>query len=181
VSHLCQRHKSSFPSLVTNWRWSIIWLTHLTVQLYIIQLHMSELIQNAAAKNTKKHAKLSRETPWRHLGWRRYSSYTFLISAIDGGEWSVSITPRPYFTPAERIPRYPSDRKRRRHQKETGRRRWKKKCFASVRNRALVVRSVVRHYTDSSAQAYTKTRKLWYSKVNVLLIFCKAYALQQLL
>jgi hypothetical protein len=34
--------------------------------------------------------KLSRYTPWRRLGERRYSSYSFPTSALDGGEWSAS-------------------------------------------------------------------------------------------
>jgi hypothetical protein len=36
--------------------------------------------------------KLSHYTPWRRLGVgeRRYSSYSFLTSALDGGKWSVS-------------------------------------------------------------------------------------------
>jgi hypothetical protein len=34
--------------------------------------------------------KLSRYTPWRRLGGRRYSSYSFLSSALDGGERSAS-------------------------------------------------------------------------------------------
>jgi hypothetical protein len=41
----------------------------------------------------------------RHEGaWgeRRYSSYSFLTSALDGGV--VSVTPRPRFTPGERTP-----------------------------------------------------------------------------
>jgi hypothetical protein len=29
-------------------------------------------------------------SPWRHLGERRYSSYSFTTSALDGGEWSAS-------------------------------------------------------------------------------------------
>jgi hypothetical protein len=36
------------------------------------------------------------------LGERRYSSYSFLTSALDGGV--VSVTPRPRFTPGERTP-----------------------------------------------------------------------------
>jgi hypothetical protein len=28
--------------------------------------------------------------PWRHMGGGRYSSYSYLTSALDGGEWSVS-------------------------------------------------------------------------------------------
>jgi hypothetical protein len=34
--------------------------------------------------------KQSRYTPWRRLGERRYSSYSFTTSALDGGEWSAS-------------------------------------------------------------------------------------------
>jgi hypothetical protein len=34
--------------------------------------------------------KLSRYTPWRRMGERRYSSYSYLTSALDGGEWSAS-------------------------------------------------------------------------------------------
>jgi hypothetical protein len=33
--------------------------------------------------------KQSRYTPWRRLGERRYSSYSFTTSALDGGEWSA--------------------------------------------------------------------------------------------
>jgi hypothetical protein len=36
-------------------------------------------------------------------GERRYSSYSFSPSALDGGEWSAS-RPRPRFTPGERNP-----------------------------------------------------------------------------
>jgi hypothetical protein len=38
----------------------------------------------------KKKVKLSRLTPWRHMGERRYSSYSYLTSALNGGEWSAS-------------------------------------------------------------------------------------------
>jgi hypothetical protein len=33
---------------------------------------------------------LSHHTPWRRLGERKYSSYSFLTSALRGGEWSAS-------------------------------------------------------------------------------------------
>jgi hypothetical protein len=36
-----------------------------------------------------------------HSGDRKYSSYSFLTSALEGGEWSAS---RPRFTPGERAP-----------------------------------------------------------------------------
>jgi hypothetical protein len=41
--------------------------------------------------------------PWRRLGERRYSSYLFTTSALDGGEWSAS-RPGSAFTPGERTP-----------------------------------------------------------------------------
>jgi hypothetical protein len=49
---------------------------------------------------------------YRHAGAkgaRRYSSYSFLISALDGGEWSASRTVRAL--PPGKDPRYPLDRK----------------------------------------------------------------------
>jgi hypothetical protein len=46
---------------------------------------------------------VSRYTPWRRLGERSYSSYSFSTSALDGGEWSAS-RPGRAFTPGERTP-----------------------------------------------------------------------------
>jgi hypothetical protein len=37
------------------------------------------------------------------LGERRYSSYSFLTSALDGGEWSASLPGR-VFAPGEGLP-----------------------------------------------------------------------------
>jgi hypothetical protein len=45
-----------------------------------------------------KKANQSRYTPCRRLGERRYSSYSFTTSALDGGEWSAS-RPGRAFTP----------------------------------------------------------------------------------
>jgi hypothetical protein len=39
---------------------------------------------------SRNKVKLSRYMPWRHMGERRYSSYSFLTSALDRGEWSAS-------------------------------------------------------------------------------------------
>jgi hypothetical protein len=39
-----------------------------------------------------------------------YSSYSFLTSALDGGEWSAS-RPGRAFTPRGKDPRYPLDRR----------------------------------------------------------------------
>jgi hypothetical protein len=60
----------------------------------------NELIHpNKKAKKVKR----SRYTPWRRLWERRYSSYSFTTSALDGGEWSAS-RPGRAFTPGERTP-----------------------------------------------------------------------------
>jgi hypothetical protein len=45
---------------------------------------------NADQASHKSSVKLSRYTPWRHWGERRYSSYSFLTSALDWSEWSAS-------------------------------------------------------------------------------------------
>jgi hypothetical protein len=53
-------------------------------------------------KESKGKVKQSRYTPWRRLGGeRRYSSYSFSTSALDGGECSAS-RPGRDFTPGER-------------------------------------------------------------------------------
>jgi hypothetical protein len=41
--------------------------------------------------------------PWRHMGERTYSSYSYFSSATRGG-WVVCVTTRPRFTPGERTP-----------------------------------------------------------------------------
>jgi hypothetical protein len=50
-----------------------------------------------------KKVKQSRYTPWRRFGERRYSSYSFTTSSLDGSEWSAS-RPGRAFTPGERTP-----------------------------------------------------------------------------
>jgi hypothetical protein len=45
--------------------------------------------QNPINASTMK-VKQSRYMPWRHMGDNRYSSYSYLTSALDGGEWSAS-------------------------------------------------------------------------------------------
>jgi hypothetical protein len=60
--------------------------------------------------------KLSRYMPRRHKGGRRYSSYSYLTSALDGGEWSAS-------RPGALYPfRYPLDKRLGRPQSRSGRR-----------------------------------------------------------
>jgi hypothetical protein len=57
----------------------------------------------------KSKAKQSRYTPWWRLGERRYSSYSLLTSALDGGEWSASRLCRAL--PRGKDPRYPLNRR----------------------------------------------------------------------
>jgi hypothetical protein len=58
------------------------------------------IMMHAGYYLSKQKVKQSRYTPW---GERRYSSYSFTTSALDGGEWSASRTGRA-FTPGERTP-----------------------------------------------------------------------------
>jgi hypothetical protein len=80
------------------------------------------------------------------LGERRYSSYSFLTSALDGGEWSGS-NPGRALPPGKGAPVLTVQ--------EAGwapepvwTQRLEEKSSASVGDRTPVVQSVVRHYTD---------------------------------
>jgi hypothetical protein len=55
--------------------------------------------------NAHNKAKQSHYTPRWRLGERKYSSYSFLTSALDGGEWSASRPGRAL--PRGKDPRYP--------------------------------------------------------------------------
>jgi hypothetical protein len=86
-------------------------------------------------------AKQSRYTPWWRWGERKYSSYSFLTSALVGGEWSASRPGRAL--PRGKDHRYPLYRRLGGSQSRSGHRG----CRGS--NLDLpVVQSVVRHYTD---------------------------------
>jgi hypothetical protein len=62
---------------------------------------MFELIFTYYADNSLKQAILLHAM--EVIGERRYSSYSFSTSALDGGEWSASRLSRA-FTPGERTP-----------------------------------------------------------------------------
>jgi hypothetical protein len=47
-------------------------------------------VPTARVYSFKVKVKQSLYTPWRRLGERMYSSYSFTTSALDGGEWSAS-------------------------------------------------------------------------------------------
>jgi hypothetical protein len=57
--------------------------------------------QPVRTQESKVKVKQSLYTSWRRLEGRRYSSYSFLTSALDGGDWSAS-RPGRAFTPGER-------------------------------------------------------------------------------
>jgi hypothetical protein len=64
----------------------------------------ASLVDDGSKENKKKYLKSCAIT--RHeVAWayRRYSSYSFSTSALDG-VWVVSVTPRPRFVPGERTP-----------------------------------------------------------------------------
>jgi hypothetical protein len=59
-------------------------------------------------------------TPWRRLGERRYSSYSFLTSALHGGEWSASRPGRALSTGKDH--QYPLEMRLGRRQSRSGHR-----------------------------------------------------------
>jgi hypothetical protein len=82
---------------------------------------------------------------------RRYSSYSFLTSELDGGEWSASCNDRALL---------PGKGSQIRIVQEAGlapepvwTQKLEEKCSASVGDQTLTVQSVVRHYTDWATPA----------------------------
>jgi hypothetical protein len=96
----------------------------------------------------KKKSKSVRLLAMKAPGGRggRYSSYSFLTSALDGGEWSAS-RPRPRFTP-EKGPPVPIVQEAGWAPELVWMQRLEEKSSASVGDRTPVVQSVVRHYKD---------------------------------
>jgi hypothetical protein len=79
-------------------------------------------------------------------GERRYSSYQFLTSALDGSEWSASRPGRPL--PPGKVPPVPIVQEAGWAPEPVWTQRLEGKSSASVGVRTPVVQSVVRHYTD---------------------------------
>jgi hypothetical protein len=75
----------------------------LIVTNLLIYLYISVDSGTVIDLEVKKKVKVSLYTPWRRIGERMYSSYSFLTSVTRWG-WVVSVTPRPRFTPGERTP-----------------------------------------------------------------------------
>jgi hypothetical protein len=81
-----------------------------------------------------------------HLGDRRYSSYSFLTSALEGGEWSAS---RPGSAlPPGKEPPVPILQEAGWAPEPVWTKRLEEKSSASFGGRTPAVQSVVRHYTD---------------------------------
>jgi hypothetical protein len=78
-----------------------------------------------------------------HLGDRRYSSYSFLTSALEGGEWSASRPGRALHQGKE--PPAPIVQEAGWAPEPVWTQRLEEKSFASVADRTLAVQSVVRH------------------------------------
>jgi hypothetical protein len=85
--------------------------------------------------------------PWRYMGDRRYSSYSYLTSALDGGVSGQRHAPAALYPPGERTPgtHWTGGWVGPRAGLDTGARR---KILCACRNRTPVVQFVVRHYTD---------------------------------
>jgi hypothetical protein len=85
----------------------------------------------------------------RHEGaWgeKRYSSYSFSTSTLDGSEWSASV-------PGRALPPVPIGQEAGWAPEPVWTQRLQEKSSASVGDRTLVVQSVVRHYTDWATPA----------------------------
>jgi hypothetical protein len=119
----------------TNLRWSWWWLNRLTIADRFIYCSV----------------KLSHYTLRRRFRERRYSSYSFSTSALDGGEWSAS---RPRALARGKDPRCPLYRRLGGPQSRSGHRGYRKDPFASSRDRTLVVRSVARHWLNYPPHAH---------------------------
>jgi hypothetical protein len=93
-------------------------------------------------------------------GERRYSSYSFLTSALDGGEWSAS-RPGRALPPGKGSP-VPIGQEAGRAPEPVWTQRLEEKSSASVTDRTPVVQSAVSHYTDwaTAAPGVAKTASL---------------------
>jgi hypothetical protein len=89
---------------------------------------------------------VSRYTPWRRRGESKCSSYSFLNSALDGGEWSAS-------RPGRALPPVPIVQEAGWASEPVWTQGLEEKSFAPVEDRTPIVQPVVRHYTDWATAA----------------------------
>jgi hypothetical protein len=81
-----------------------------------------------------------------HLGDRRYSSYSFLTSALEGGEWSASRPGRAL--PPGKEPPVPTVQEAGWAPEPVWTQRLEERSSTSGRDQTPAVQSVVRHCTD---------------------------------
>jgi hypothetical protein len=87
-----------------------------------------------------------------HLGDRRCSSYSFLTSALQGGEWSASRPGRAL--PPGKEPPVPIVQEAGWAPEPVWAQRLEEKTSASVGDRNPAVQSVVRHYTNKESKQF---------------------------
>jgi hypothetical protein len=80
-----------------------------------------------------------------HGGERRYSSYSYLTSALDGGEWSASCPGRAL--PPGKGPPVPIEQEAGWAPEPVWMQGLEEKFSAPAGDRTLIVQPVVRHYT----------------------------------
>jgi hypothetical protein len=103
------------------------------------------VVTNTPASTSDKVKKKCKGVPLHAMealgGERRYSSYSFLTSALDGGEWSAS-------RPGRALPPVPTVQEAGWAPEPVWTQRLEENSSASVGDRTPVVQSVVRHYND---------------------------------
>jgi hypothetical protein len=80
-------------AIIIMMRFEVLKVVKMSMLFFWVKRRVASWIDTSFSEEHKvKKVKLSRYTPWRHIGrgGRRYSSYSFLTSALDGGEWSAS-------------------------------------------------------------------------------------------
>jgi hypothetical protein len=116
-----------------------------------------DFITSVACMKAKK--KLSHYTPRRRLGERRYSSYSFSTSALDGGKWSASRPGRALAL--GKRPTVPIVQEAGWAPEPVWIQRLEEKSFRLCRGSnldRLVVQPVARHYTDWATRLTMKAR-----------------------
>jgi hypothetical protein len=124
---------------------------------YAVTLHSSKtktqyLNKTVLLRTCKSKVKLSPLHAMEALGGeRRYSSYSFLTSALDGGEWSAS-RPGRALPPGKGLP-VPIGQETGWAPEPVSTQRLEEKSSASVRDRSPIVQSIIRHCTTSATAA----------------------------
>jgi hypothetical protein len=105
-------------------------------------------VSSQGTNNVGIYVKVSCPATYHGGSWgeRRYSTYSFLTSALDGGEWSASRPARAL--PPGKGPSVPIVQKTGWAPEPVWTQRLEEKSSVSIGDRIPVVQSVVRHYSD---------------------------------